>query len=340
MLRTLLAAGVVVAVTLILIGAVETCFYCLNHGHQQDIVMEGDILKRNFFMRNDALGYKPQPSMRVSSIRKANGATIYSAVYTTDAHGRRLTPQPRLSEPPKRFALFFGCSYTFGEGLNDNETLPLFFSRSAPLYRAYNYGLSGYGPQQMLEHLKRQAMAEEISEQHGIGVYTFMDHHVKRVIGAMRSYSLWADIMPYYYLNGQNSLIRNGCFKTGRPVLNRLYWLLNKSQVVQYFNLDLPRINENHFKLTARILEESAVLFNKKFPGSQLYILFYPGSRWSTRIKPYLERAGIKSIDYSQLFDPQQPEYHIAGDIHPSPQALSVLAEKLSADIAFFPKSK
>ena len=78
------------------------------------------------------------------------GETLYAVVYSVDKRGLRVEP-PLAPGHGDRCVLFFGCSYTFGEGVNDAETLPY---RTGVLaegrLRMINFGLHGYGPHQML----------------------------------------------------------------------------------------------------------------------------------------------------------------------------------------------
>ena len=67
------------------------------------------------------------------------GAAIYSADYTIDSNLVRQT----LSCEKGPAVVFFGCSYTFGLGLNDGETLPQAFADSlGRKQRVLNLGLS------------------------------------------------------------------------------------------------------------------------------------------------------------------------------------------------------
>jgi len=78
-----------------------------------------------FWMYDNDFGFKPRPNVRVTCTKQYNdGEIIYNANYTTDKLSRRLTP---VDSPDQRdkFAVFFGCSFTFGDGLNDEETLPI-----------------------------------------------------------------------------------------------------------------------------------------------------------------------------------------------------------------------
>jgi len=88
-----------------------------------------------FFQRDAWLGYRLAPNSRVVASRKKGEEILYEVVYSIDAEGRRDTPTAHL-QPDPQFMLFFGGSYTFGEGVNDDETMPAQVSQLAPKYRA------------------------------------------------------------------------------------------------------------------------------------------------------------------------------------------------------------
>ena len=65
---------------------------------------------------------------------------------SVDKRGLRVEP-PLAPSHGDRCVLFFGCSYTFGEGVNDTETLPYRTGVLAEgLLRMINFGLHSYGP--------------------------------------------------------------------------------------------------------------------------------------------------------------------------------------------------
>ena len=81
---------------------------------------------------------------------KPDGETIYDVRYTIGDDGFRVTP----SDPTAGDKIvFYGDSFTFGEGLNDGETLPYYFAQltGRPVK---NYGFHGYGVQQPLAIMK------------------------------------------------------------------------------------------------------------------------------------------------------------------------------------------
>ena len=160
--------------------------------------------------------YRQMP--RLTENMDTGGQRLHQATYTTDAYHRRITP---VDHPEQRhkFLLFFGCSMTFGLGVNDDETMPFYVAQYASHYRPYNYGVSGYGPHYMLAQLQRGDLPKEIHEHQGIAIYTFIDHHINRAIGTMRVYNQWEQHAPFYTLDAHDRLVRKGDFTSGRPLV-------------------------------------------------------------------------------------------------------------------------
>ncbi len=77
---------------------------------------------RGFIVPWAPLGWQPGHAgqFRVTRIDPKSGATIYDATYSIDRDHLRQT-RSCASGPTVGF---FGCSFTFGEGLNDADTLP------------------------------------------------------------------------------------------------------------------------------------------------------------------------------------------------------------------------
>ena len=319
----------------------EVLFYFLNHRRTGDRTVfenqiEGIAISQGAAEGNqkDALlGYKPLPNLRMVSKMSFRGRQIYKVTYSTDEHSRRITPVQSV-EKPNKFILFFGCSFTFGEGVQDDETLPFFVGQLASRYRPYNYGVNGYGPQQMVAKLQQGDIRAEINEPEGILVYTFIDDHIHRVIGSQHVAQNWGRYMPYYALDSVGNLERRGDFVSARPGLALLFWLLKNSEIARYFEVGVPhRINDQDFNLTAKIFAESRSAFSQLFSGERFFVLIFPGSSWGKRLIPYLEKDGVQYLDYSNLFDPAQTDLHIEQDPHPTPKAYHMVAERLTRDL-------
>jgi hypothetical protein len=211
--------------------------------------------------------------------------------------------------------------------------MPAYMAQLAPQYKPYNYGAGGYGPQHMLAQLQRAEMRAEVDEEKGILVYTFIYEHIGRAIGAMGIHAQRGDVMPYYYVDHQNNLVRQGDFASGRPLLSTFYTVAGASQTLRFFNIDLPpRLRAQDLEITARILEEAHDIYQEKFGSDQFVIVIYPGLG-QPELLPYLQAAGIQYLDYSALPAAVDPTFWL-GEGHPTAKAHKIVAEKLVQELS------
>jgi hypothetical protein len=300
----------------------EKVFHKLNEANDARTTIGGDYYTA-YLRYDDIVGPKGAPNVRVRSFKKRDGQLIYDATYGTDDCGRRVTHDPAPGRKREQFIAFFGCSYTFGEGLEDGETLPSQVADLAPAYRVYNYGCSGYGPQQMLAKLETGQLLREIAERSGIFIYVFIPHHVRRAIGSMRVATKWGRTFPNYVLDANGNLVRDGDFVTGRPHLARVYTRLSNIDTLRFFGIDVPLfITKKHLDFTTRILKQAKRLAERQFENTRFYVLLYPdppeGEMSAKRMVPFLQQAGIDYLDFTELLDVRQPEFRIKGDDHPT----------------------
>ena len=74
-------------------------------------------------VKDEILGWAPAKGMRTRVTRFHHGRPVYDVTQTIDSNGLRISA-PAGKAPPDGTVIFFGCSFTFGEGLQDDETLP------------------------------------------------------------------------------------------------------------------------------------------------------------------------------------------------------------------------
>lgn len=309
---TLLNFVIGVALTaLLLVSLDKIVFYRLNHPNTPPasadaatpppIHFEGSYTTGNFFVDDPLLGYKSRPGAQVESIKKEGDDVIYDVIYTIDRFGRRITPGQ--DDPARdKFLLVFGDSFVFGEGVSGTETLPYYLAQLAPGYRAYNYGFSGYGPQQMLARLQSNELSAEVPEREGIGLYIFIDAHVERAIGSMYVYNAWGANMPYYTVNWRGQVARHGSFKTGRPLLSSLYQWLGTTEFAHYTNLNIPSpLRPAHYWFTVRLIAEARDEFLRRYPGNQFYVVIYPDEGdYFEDMAAYFDEFGLKVLNYDE----------------------------------------
>ena len=109
--------------------------------------------------KDDPLGYRYPRNSSGSSTRVEIGqngeklSTVYDVTYSTDERGNRshLKAKKALT---RRKVVFLGDSFMFGEGLNDNQTLPYIFQENTG-FDAFNLGMHGYGVHQALTIMRR-----------------------------------------------------------------------------------------------------------------------------------------------------------------------------------------
>lgn len=342
---TLLNALVGVAITGLLLYGLEMFYYRLNHPTAPPeanaaapppptVHHEGDYT-HDFTRPNDLLGYVVRPNAQIHSIKKLGDEVIYDVIYTTDAYHRRVTPLEQTDQR-QQFMLFFGDSFTFGEGVQDNETLPYYVAQSLPDYRAYNYGLSGYGPQQMLAKLQSDDLITEVPEGEGIVIYVFIDAHVERAIGSMYVYNNWGDQMPYYTTTWQGDLVRQGNFTTGRPLVSSLYWWLGQREMARYYNINLPNeLASHHYGQAARIIAEARDTFRAKYNSDEFYVVIYPDEGdYFEDMEIFFDQYNLNILNYDERMKLNPDEgLAIKGDGHPTGQAHQIVADWIVEDL-------
>jgi hypothetical protein len=323
-------AQLALAATVLSVGALEAGAWALGAWAEPQVETWVDP---EYYQAHSELGWAPKPGIKTRAWKRVAGEPVYDVQYSIDGLARRITPGAAPG-PRRTFLLFFGCSVTFGEGVQDTETLPHFVAERAPHVRTYNYGFHGYGPQHLLARLETEDLRTQVAEAEGTLVYLFIDAHVNRAIGSMVVYTGWADTAPYYERGPDSALVRHGTLTTGRPMTSIVYSILGRSQVLKRWHLDVPPvITKRHVDLTARILAASAGRFRQQFGKGRFVVVIFPGSQHALRLGRALERHGVEFLDYSALFDAADPAYTIPNDWHPSPLAHRRLAERLVMDL-------
>ncbi len=236
-----------------------------------------------YWVRDEILGTAPRP-LSSNRVRRLNGdQVIYDVVYTMDRHGLRVTPSV-IGTSPVGCVLFFGDSFTFGEGVDDDRTMPyLVGSKSEGRVRALNFGFLGYGPHHMLAALQLALIEQRLDCRPTHLVYQALPHHVARASG-LTSFGRHG---PRYSLGAQRELIANGHFDDDEiqarakrsSVINALIdevtWQLGKSSIYRAIAAREPFPRDEHLDLFLAVVAEARKLSSQKFPGSEFHVLLW-----------------------------------------------------------------
>lgn len=304
-------------------AGMELYFYVTND--MNNSVFDGKYAS----VADPVLGYAPAAPPKeagaaaepVRSRRILRGEMLYDVVYTAGADGWRISPQhPQAT----RAALFFGCSYTMGEGVNDAESYPYIVGDLlGPQWQTYNFGFSGYGPHQFL------ALLESGRLDHIFKKYEHVDVFFMNIWGhEFRSggYSVWDTHGPRYVLE-HGKAVRRGDFST--PLEQGLFHqyiytfkrALMQTHLCTKVLLRILRWNaEPLLNLQTAILVRAQEYLAKQYPNSTFTVIVYP-----TVIEnlPRFAKAGLRTLDISPALHgwPNDALYRIKGDRHPTPLA-------------------
>lgn len=291
------------------------------------------------------LSYRPKASASVVETCAFGDLSVYSARYTTDEYGRRTTIVPNDSGPRPCLALFFGCSFAFGIGVQDDQTLPSQFAACQECLLPLNYGFGGWGPQQTWLLLGDSDLARRVPVSKGtIAFYVFIDNHLSRLIGTQDIIAGWRYPLPWLRLAG-GQVVHSGSFRDRSLCGYYLVRATSGLHLLRFIESRLPRkevgpaIDAETRDLFLHVMKESSE--KAKALQMEFCVLIFPGSLLASQFVPALEASDIKCLDYSELFtDIDMPQSDLFFEDapsgrsgHPKPMAVKIVAERLAEDV-------
>ena len=277
------------------------------------------------------LGFSLKPGGKVVHTRRWSDSILFRVTYTiTDAGVRRTR-----GNADGDTWLFMGCSFTFGEGVEDDETLPSRFSEELGWNaNVVNLAFSGYGPHQMLRML-------ETGRLKGAGrpvkhvIYQAISHHVTRAAGRA-----WFDLEgPAYKISG-DSIRYAGPFHSRRWIRARKIVL--RSDLAKIVNARYRVPSDAEIELYGRIVERAAALAQKNL-GAPFTILFWDDDANPTgkRVLDRLVATGLPVIRTTSFLTRRELDsLQIPHDHHPTPVIYRRLAAGLAGRLGATPLNK
>jgi hypothetical protein len=320
--RRLSLAGFGVALSLGLLEGVLPTLDKLNPG---GVEVSGTYTEGGYFVEGGELGYAPAPGMRVTSRKTIGKQLVYDVVYTISDQGVRVTKGSSNGDT----WLFMGCSVMFGEGVNDDETLPAYFSAELG-YQAnvVNLGFTGYGPHQMLRSLETDHLRPLLHGAVKQVVYEGIWTHPWRAAG----HDSWDVYGPSYNLS-RDGVTYAGPFhgRFGGYVLK----VLKKSNFFQ-FGLDRTlyrlRLSDEDIERYTRILERSAQLAREKYGAGFTVVYWDDDNEPSRRVLERLRKTALPLVLVSDVIPRGEwTGLALPGDPHPKPEVHRRLAAALAA---------
>ena len=306
----------------------EFCFKQYEKYTSDKIIGESNFV----YDYNKLIGYKPKKNFQYFEKKKIDNKIILDAVYSINNDGFRVTGSQEVDSD--KCLVFYGGSITFGQSLNDEDTLPYilgnFFNENIKIF---NFGFNGYGPHQFLSYLDHFENLSFFKCKKTIFIYSYISDHVGRVVGK-RS---WGAKSPRY-IEDNNRLIFSGLFydypfKLVMKVRNN--WNSSKFLRIIY---NFENVNINDEKLFVKVLKNIEQRLFQKFKDPIFIYVHWNDEILKVKNIQNYQFSLIQNflslrntIDLKDVLIDQTKEYfnNIPGDFHPTKIANATIAKFL-----------
>lgn len=248
-------------------------------------------------------GYRMTANCNCRDILKINNKLLWDKTFKTDQFGRRATIEVTGKSKPEQFAVFYGGSRTFGQGVNDDETLASNFQKLNPDLKIYNYGIINSAANVYLRYHETDKFKKEIPEKKGLFIYVYDLGHEQRILGAKEATKSFSS--PFYDYDDEGRLAYYDNFWLGRPVRSIIFNLLGFSAVYQNLFLN-KRLDKTALERDDLFLVRDVFLKMQKHAAemsdSKLVVVFFEvvKSPIMTDLSEALSKAGVEVLYYKK----------------------------------------
>lgn len=315
-------------------------------GYLAFVEKDEPVYAGQYYGSDDLLGYAPNASTGTRAFLQHLGSTVYDVTYTIGPDRLRIAPP---SENASNSVLFFGCSFTYGEGVQDDEALPFQAGlQSEGRFQTHNFGFHGYAPNQMLASIESGRLANLVALPPRYAIYQALPDHVARVSGKIP----YGKHSPRYVLNADGTVTLAGHFDDGgkKPsaLQLRLRGQLKKSATYRTITSIEPAINENDVRLLLAIVRQSRDKLVAQYPGIEFHVLLWRNfSREKKLHEQLLAGFGQLNIPVHRIervlpgYDAAPEQYWLSPhDQHPNAMANRLIADYVVTRILSSPSQQ
>ena len=302
---------------------------------EREAYYAGDFNKE-FYKPDSTLGFTIERAGKFE-VAKINNRddTIFKAIYTIipDSGKSSFRLCSRIgyhAEQDSGELVFLGCSFTFGEGLNDQQTLPYLTGQLCGK-NSVNLGCGGYGIHQVY-----QLFLEKFKEQdnsHRTFVYSFLYDHILRANGVYE----WNQNGPFFIVN-DDSLINagpvssiNGAAESNFIHYVSLFGSLRFLKKLLTFSVQRKRskaLNAQDYQNSLKMIYHMATLIRQS--GGSLIVIDWDVTNWGKnelsnlrfneieKEFDQLSSVGAHLVRVSSITNIRDAANFIPGDGHPS----------------------
>jgi len=279
--------------------------------------LKTDGIKYNydFATKHSMLGYINKSDCKEKFRAILYKDTIFDVCFSFDKYGRRISCKTAKQNfhnnlYKHKHAIFLGCSYILGDGLEYCSTIPHLFEIAHPEYISYNYGTQGHGPNQLcflFDEGINTINNQSVPEDSGFCIYTYINDHLNRVCG-IRSFHCPREV---YINNNRLTHLKRKYLK------NFKISIFDNSETLKFFNIkqSYPK-TEEFYKRFADIINYMANKYLTLKPSGVFYIALYPENINDTKWIKYLNKeVKILNIPFPKDYD---NTYRIRIEGHPA----------------------
>jgi hypothetical protein len=296
---------------------------------------EHPVFSFPYYTADDVLGVVPVKNVHAHSTEFRHGKLVYDVTYTTDANGLRVAP-PVKTGKAENSVLFFGCSFTYGEGVQDDQTMPYQVGiQSGGQYQIYNFGFHGYAPNQMLAEIESGRVRQVVAASPRFAIYQALPDHVARVAGKIP----YGKHGPRYQLDADGTVRLRGHFDDGQKPLTslaaRLDGQLSKSAIYRTLKNHEPPPDENDVRLLLALVRRSRDLLVAQYPGIEFHVILWRNLEYEEKTYEELQRGFAEMKIPVHLIPDILPDYKVNPGrywLHPEDKHPNALADRLIAD--------
>jgi len=267
------------------------------------------------------LGSFPVPNTATEFEEFLDGRLIADVTYRTDASGLREIPTAAQGGLHK--VAFFGCSFMFGHGVEDDQTLPYYFVREAGgTFEGFNFAGEGWGPHQMLREIET-GFVRRVAGAPDLAIYEAIPDHLRRVAGR----APWEDGPKYELCRGGEACYRGPFHSAYYETYRR--WV-DKSWTGKFIEGHFPKLSQpSDIPLFLAVLKRTRSLLEQN--GTRFVILLWDQNELAKTVLRTLRANQFDVIALSSIFPESDLNKHTLTqlDRHPSPATNKAIATYL-----------
>ena len=243
--------------------------------------------------------------------------------YTINKYGHRIIKNYKMNLT--KCIVFYGGSITFGQSLNDDETLPYYVSK---LYndeaQVFNYAFNGYGPHQFLSKIENSHTSEIKGCKEISLIYFYINDHIGRVVGK-RS---WGDKSPRYVNDGDNIIQKSFFSSYPYKLIMKFRKNIRNSKIISIF-YNIEKTNKKDQILLVKILKKIEEEFNNLYSNNSFYYIVWDKEKLDLQIINNFFKVKktlyINNLDIPKIYHSN----NIPGDNHPKKEFNELLSKEI-----------